>query len=80
MLQRCLPGSEPDQWNADLQAYLLQTGNPFLSLPTYRGRRWLRAVLLNPYTDEDILRALFEQIDAFARSSGPSHPRRNHSQ
>ncbi|MEW6405268.1 MAG: pyridoxal-dependent decarboxylase, partial [Chloroflexota bacterium] len=28
--------NEWDKWNADLQAYLLQKGNAFLSLPTYR--------------------------------------------
>lgn len=54
-----------DKWNADLQAYLLQTGQTFLSLPTYRGGRWLRAVLANPYTDEGTIEQVFEHIDRF---------------
>lgn len=75
-----MSGDEQDQWNADLQTYLMQMGNTFLSLPTYRGRRWLRAALLNPFTDEDTLRALFERIDAFASSGRLAHPRRDRSQ
>lgn len=57
--------ADRDQWNTDLQAYLLQTGQTFLSLPTYRGGRWLRAVLANPYTDEGTLAQVFEHIDRF---------------
>ena len=56
-----------DRWNADLQAYLLDQGNTFLSLPKYRGHYWLRAVLLNPYTDEKVIDHLFDHIDAFAK-------------
>ena len=59
--------AEWNAWNTDLQAHLLQTGNTFLSLPTYRGHCWLRAVLLNPYTDEEIIDRLFQHIDAFAQ-------------
>ncbi|MEM8779502.1 MAG: pyridoxal-dependent decarboxylase [Cyanobacteria bacterium P01_G01_bin.49] len=39
---------EWDIWNTNLHKHLLQTGKIFLSLPTYRGSCWLRAVLLNP--------------------------------
>jgi len=55
-----------DQWNADLQTYLLRTGEAFLSLPLYHGHRWLRAVLLNPYTDASRITNLFKCIDTFA--------------
>jgi glutamate/tyrosine decarboxylase-like PLP-dependent enzyme len=55
-----------DQWNTDLQTYLLQTGETFLSLPLYQGHQWLRAVLLNPYTDENRITNLFKCIDTFA--------------
>lgn len=53
-------------WNTELQAYLLQTQNIFLSLPLYRGHRWIRAVLLNPYTGKAQIGDLFKAIDVFA--------------
>ncbi len=62
-----ISNDEWDKWNAGLQAYLLQKGDTFLSLPTYRGYSWLRAVLLNPYADEEIVNRLFGHIDAFAK-------------
>ena len=62
-----IPEKAWDNWNANLQAHLLQQGNAFLSLPTYRGHRWLRAVLLNPYTDEDVINHVFDHIDTFAK-------------
>ncbi|MEO0807786.1 MAG: aminotransferase class I/II-fold pyridoxal phosphate-dependent enzyme [Cyanobacteria bacterium J06643_4] len=60
-----------DQWdelNYDLQQALLTANAPdtvFLSLPSYRGQRWLKAVLLNPYTRADTIEQLFMQIDDF---------------
>ncbi|WMT18862.1 pyridoxal-dependent decarboxylase [Parageobacillus toebii] len=33
-----------DQWNLELQQFLLHKERVFFSLPTYRGKRWLRAV------------------------------------
>ena len=42
----------------------------FLSLPTYRGRRWLKAVLLNPYTQPSTLEKLFKAIDSFIQAQG----------
>ncbi|MEO0532520.1 MAG: aminotransferase class I/II-fold pyridoxal phosphate-dependent enzyme [Cyanobacteria bacterium P01_A01_bin.123] len=55
-----------DDWNAELQAHLLETHHIFLSLPLYRGHRWLRSVLLNPYTERVQVLDLFSAIDAFA--------------
>lgn len=52
-----------DQWNLQLQQELLRHEQTFLSLPTYRGRRWLRAVLLNPFTSKKDLRRVFDRID-----------------
>ena len=63
-----------DELNAKLQRYLLvdatdpSTGASeatFLSLPTYRGQRWLKAVLLNPYTQMETIERLFYRIDRF---------------
>ncbi|MEB3214359.1 MAG: aminotransferase class I/II-fold pyridoxal phosphate-dependent enzyme [Leptolyngbyaceae bacterium] len=58
-----------DSWNTDLQSTLLQDHDIFLSLPLYRGHRWLRMVLLNPYTERTHLSELFRAIDAFAERS-----------
>lgn len=65
-----------DSLNADLQRHLLKSDEPkadytnaiFLSLPTYRNRRWLKAVLLNPYIQLSTINALFARLDAFVRS------------
>ena len=68
---------ECDRLNQELQSYLLGdraarlvgTSNGatpvFLSLPLYRGNRWLKAVLLNPYTQSNTIDELFRSIDAF---------------
>ncbi|MGD1856700.1 MAG: pyridoxal phosphate-dependent decarboxylase family protein [Leptolyngbyaceae cyanobacterium] len=54
-----------DSWNHGLQQWLLAKGNTFLSLPTYRGQRWLKAVLLNPFTTLQQIESLFEHIDSY---------------
>ncbi|MEO0867089.1 MAG: aminotransferase class I/II-fold pyridoxal phosphate-dependent enzyme [Cyanobacteria bacterium J06642_11] len=59
-----------DTWNARLQQWLLKQGNTFLSLPTYRGEKWLKAVLLNPFTTSDHIEQLFRQIDVFYGAEG----------
>ncbi|WP_052888997.1 hypothetical protein [Thermogemmatispora carboxidivorans] len=53
-----LPPAAHDALNARVQAALLAQERIFLSLPLYQGKRWLRAVLLNPYTDEHIIERL----------------------
>jgi len=67
----CFRGMMPssDEWNATLQTYLLRNRNVYFSLPPYRGARWLRAVLLNPFADEGMLDEVFEDIDRFAATS-----------
>jgi L-2,4-diaminobutyrate decarboxylase len=55
-----------DAWNARLRAHLRDEHRIYLSLPEFRGNRWLRTVLLNPYTDEALIERLFQAIDAFA--------------
>ncbi|NEP54537.1 MAG: aspartate aminotransferase family protein, partial [Moorea sp. SIO3C2] len=56
---------QQDTWNYQLQQFLLRQGCTFLSLPVYRGQRWLKAVLLNPFTTPDHIHRLFEQIDTY---------------
>ncbi|MEM9264919.1 MAG: aspartate aminotransferase family protein [Cyanobacteria bacterium P01_F01_bin.13] len=63
-----LPPDQWDHWNYQLQQWLLQNGNTFLSLPVYRGERWLKAVLLNPFTTADHIQTLFEHIDSYTAS------------
>jgi L-2,4-diaminobutyrate decarboxylase len=64
-----IPATEWDNWNATLQRHLLREHDVFLSLPPYKGVRWLRAVIMNPFTDECLVDQLFANIDSFARSS-----------
>jgi glutamate/tyrosine decarboxylase-like PLP-dependent enzyme len=61
-----VPASLSDEWNARLQAHLLREKKVYFSLPPYRGARWLRTVLLNPYTDESLVERIFEAVDSFA--------------
>ncbi|MFK8182291.1 MAG: aspartate aminotransferase family protein [Phormidesmis sp.] len=67
-----------DKWdnlNAQLQQHLLSSNSEeapsdpktsiFLSLPSYRQHKWLKAVLLNPFTTEATIQQLFSKIDNF---------------
>lgn len=60
-----VPPAAWDDWNRQLQQFLTAQGDFFLSLPRYRGNLWLKAVLLNPYTERSHLDRLFAQIDQF---------------
>lgn len=65
---RVAPEGLEDRWdelNTHLQTHVLREAEVFLSLPLFRGRRWLRLVLLNPYTDEGTLDRLFQAVDTF---------------
>ncbi|MEY3298188.1 MAG: L-2,4-diaminobutyrate decarboxylase [Cyanobacteriota bacterium] len=61
-----LPPKQWDDWNLGLQQFLLQEAQIFLSQPLWQGQRWLKAVLLNPFTTEDHLADLFAAIDDYA--------------
>lgn len=65
---RAVPEGRPtdglDELNDELQRTLRAEHDVFVSLPTHRGNRWLRAVLLNPFTTEETIDRLFEGIDA----------------
>jgi glutamate/tyrosine decarboxylase-like PLP-dependent enzyme len=60
-----LPESEWNHWNISLQQFLLDREKTFLSLPIFRQQRWLKAVLLNPYTTKEQITQLFASIDRF---------------
>ncbi|MEM6450560.1 MAG: aminotransferase class V-fold PLP-dependent enzyme [Cyanobacteria bacterium P01_D01_bin.105] len=62
--------SKLDTLNAQLQQYLLRSqrdrpSSIFLSLPSYQQQKWLKAVLLNPFTTHTTITKLFNQIDTF---------------
>lgn len=59
------PPDERDDLNSWLQQALLSEHDIFVSLPTYRDSRWLRVVLLNPFTGEETIQQLFNEIDTF---------------
>ncbi|WP_035991877.1 pyridoxal phosphate-dependent decarboxylase family protein [Leptolyngbya sp. KIOST-1] len=70
----CPPELSPEQWdgwNAGLQQYLLQYHQTFLSLPVFRGQRWLKAVLLNPFTTAAQISHLFLAVDDYRRKGQP---------
>jgi glutamate/tyrosine decarboxylase-like PLP-dependent enzyme len=54
-----------DTWNADLQKRLLAQEHHFLSLPRLDQARWLKAVLLNPFTTQSQITTLFRAIDQY---------------
>ncbi len=60
---KALPPNQWDGWNVHLQQVLLQDTKTFLSLPVLRQQRWLKAVLLNPFTTAQHLTALFDHLD-----------------
>lgn len=62
-------GDDPSHTEA-LQGRLLERAGVFLSLPVYREGRWLRAVLLNPFTETATIDGAFALIDEFARERG----------
>jgi glutamate/tyrosine decarboxylase-like PLP-dependent enzyme len=49
--------------NMQLQRYLLEAAQTFVSLPHFRESRWLKAVLLNPFTSAEDIAAIFQAID-----------------
>ncbi len=65
-----IPSKDWDSWNAGLQTHLLRAGDVFLSAPPYRGVRWLRAVIMNPFADQGLVDRLFANIDSFALPAG----------
>lgn len=60
---------EFDNWNENLQQYLVRQTDFFLSLPKYKNGIWLRAVLLNPFLTTDHIRILFEHIDNYEQTA-----------
>ena len=51
-----------DKLAVDLQGNLLRKENICLTLPHYRGKRWLKADILNPFTDKALIEHLVECV------------------
>ncbi|RTL10934.1 MAG: aminotransferase class I/II-fold pyridoxal phosphate-dependent enzyme [Neisseriaceae bacterium] len=56
--------NQQEQLNIALQEYLLKHG-VFVSVPRFNGQIWLRMVLLNPFTDENIIEELCRYLQTF---------------
>jgi glutamate/tyrosine decarboxylase-like PLP-dependent enzyme len=54
-----------DNWNENLQQYLVSQTDFFLSLPKYKNGLWLRTVLLNPFLTLEHIKTLFKHIDNY---------------
>ncbi len=61
-----LPSAKWDDWNQQLRKHLLTHHQTFLSLPKHQGQRWLKAVLLNPFTQIKDIEQLFYGLDQFS--------------
>lgn len=60
-----LSSEAQDEMNTALQVYLLDEHNIFLSLPIYRKKKWLRCVVLNPFTTQNDIDRCLVGIDSF---------------
>lgn len=56
---------ELDGWNFGLQRYLYDEHQVFVSVPQFRGSRWLRAVLLNRFAGDMGIERLLAGVDAY---------------
>lgn len=57
---------------AELRRSLLEEAAVFLSLPRWRDERWLRGVLLNPFTRTSTIERLFDVVDRCVAPQGRS--------
>ena len=60
-----------DNWNENLQQYLVRQTDFFLSLPKYKNGLWLRTVLLNPFLTIEHIKTLFNHIDNYEQTTRP---------
>lgn len=56
------PGEDPDRLQEAIQRSVAAKGHGWLSMPVYQGRRVLRAVILHPRCDEEVLGALLRDV------------------
>ena len=60
-----IPRIDHDKWNCDLQKYLLKKHKIFFSISKYKGSKWLRAVILNPFFSMSNINNILKGIDDF---------------
>ena len=68
-----LPEDQWDRWSTDLQATLLRGENIYISRLPFARKWWLRVVLLNPYTGDEVMEKLLSAIDAYTEASRPAN-------
>jgi glutamate/tyrosine decarboxylase-like PLP-dependent enzyme len=64
-----LKSDEFDNWNENLQQFLVLNSDFFLSMPKYKNNLWLRTVLLNPFVTIKHIELLFFEIDKYEQST-----------
>lgn len=52
-----------DAWQLRVRQHLLERAACWLSVPFWWDRRWLRAVILNPFSDEQTLSRVVRSIE-----------------
>jgi glutamate/tyrosine decarboxylase-like PLP-dependent enzyme len=62
------PNQQIEVLTIELQKHLLRDAAVCLTLPFYRGKRWLKADVLNPFTDMLTIERLVDSIHSFLRS------------
>lgn len=60
----------PDGPTIELRDRLEERADVFVSLPRFRGRRWIRTVTLNPALEESTIERVFAVADALATERG----------
>lgn len=54
-----------DKVNAELRNYLIDQSNIYFGLRTIENQSWIKIIILNPYTDSEILQDAVRSIDRF---------------
>ena len=68
----CFRYGTDDDLQIRLRDLLLQEGRFHISSTAFAGRRYLRLVVMNPDTDEVIVREMLDRIEELAAAEGAS--------
>lgn len=65
VITKTIPWEKLDDLNTRIQRHLLSEHKIFLALMTYKEAKWMRADILNPYTNESLIDQIFMSIDEY---------------